>query len=368
MITSLLLSAALMVQPAPADKPFDTEIIADLEHPWAMTFMPDGRLLVTEKAGSLLIVNQEGEVETEVAGVPEVDFGGQGGLGDVILAPDFASSGTVYISYVEAGTRGRRGAAVAMATLSGDALENLEVVWRQEPKTTGRGHYGHRLAFSPDGQHLFISSGDRQKFTPAQSNRMNLGKILRLNPDGSVPEDNPFVDQGGVMAQVWTLGMRNPLGIAFDGDGTLWEVEMGPAHGDEFQRIERGENYGYPIVSNGDHYSGREIPDHDTRPEFRAPDEYWVPAISPSSLMIYQGDTFPQWTGSAFIGGLSSEAIVRVGFDCDDASDPICEVERYDMGARIREIEEGPEGNLWVLEDGGERGGEGRLLKLTPEG
>ncbi|MEM7739245.1 MAG: PQQ-dependent sugar dehydrogenase [Pseudomonadota bacterium] len=358
-----------MLQPAAAEKSFETEIIADLDHPWAMTFMPDGRLLVTEKAGSLLIVTQEGEVAATISGVPAVDFGGQGGLGDVIIAPDFAATGTIYLSYVEEGRRGRRGAAVAMATLDAAAgsLSNVEVIWRQEPKTTGRGHFGHRLAFSPDGQHLFISSGDRQKFNPAQSDRMNLGKILRLNPDGSIPEDNPFFDQGGVMAEVWTLGMRNPLGLAFDADGTLWEIEMGPLHGDEFQRIERGENYGYPIVSNGDHYSGREIPDHDTRPEFRAPDTYWVPAISPSSLMIYQSDVFPGWNGSALIGGLSSEALVRVAFDCEGETGPICEVERFAMDARIREVEQGPNGHVWLFEDGGEDGGEGRLLKLTPK-
>jgi glucose/arabinose dehydrogenase len=194
---------------------------------------------------------------------------------------------------------------------------------------------------------------------------MNLGKILRLNPDGSAPEDNPFYDQGGVAQQIWSLGHRNPLGIAFDADGQLWEHEMGPKGGDEFQAIERGRNYGYPIVSNGDHYSGREIPDHDTRDEFREPDEWWTPVISPAGLVIYKGDAFPEWTGSALIGGLSSKALIRVTFDCELNGRDICEAERFDMNARIREVAEGPDGLVWILEDGGDRG-EGRLLRLAP--
>jgi glucose/arabinose dehydrogenase len=188
--------------------------------------------------------------------------------------------------------------------------------------------------------------------------RQNLGKVIRLRDDGSVPEDNPFFRQGGVAAQVWSLGHRNPLGLAFAPDGRLWELEMGPRHGDELNLVVKGNNYGYPIVSNGDHYSGAEIPDHDTRPEFSAPKAYWVPAISPAGLVIYDGSQFPQWRGNAFIGGLSSQSLVRVQIDGDDAA----EAERFDMGRRIREIEQGPDGAIWLLEDGGD----GRLLKLTP--
>ncbi|NRA31570.1 MAG: PQQ-dependent sugar dehydrogenase [Parvularculaceae bacterium] len=371
MLLSLLASTALAMQAAPANAPFDIETIVDLEHPWAMNFLPDGRMLVTEKAGELLVVSQAGEVEMTVTGVPEVAFGGQGGLGDVILSPDFAESGKIYLSYAEAGGRNVQGAAVAVGVLDLEegALSDVEVIWQQNPKVRGRGHYGHRLRFSPDGEYLFISSGERQKFNPAQSMKMNLGKIVRLYPDGSVPEDNPFADKGGVAAEVWTLGMRNPLGIDFDAEGNLWEIEMGPRHGDEFQRIEKGENYGYPTVSNGDHYSGREIPDHDTRPDLRAPDEYWVPAISPSSLVMYKSGTFADWTGDALIGGLSSKALVRVTLDCDPEVDPdgICEAERYEMGMRVRGVVEGPAGNVWLIEDGGSRGGEGRIFKLTPK-
>lgn len=317
---------------------------------------------MTEQPGRLLLVSGQGE-KTPVSGVPAVDYGGQGGLGDVIIHPDFNRNRLIYISYVEAGEGDVRGAAVARARLEASAgearLAGLEVIWRQVPKVTGRGHFGHRMAFSPDG-YLFVSSGERQKFDPAQDLQQNLGKIVRLNEDGSVPADNPFAAQGGVAAEVWTLGHRNPLGLAFDGEGRLWNQEMGPRHGDELNLVLPGRNYGYPIVSNGDHYDGAEIPDHETRPDLEAPKAYWVPAISPAGLMFYSGDLFPGWRGSAFIGGLSSEALVRVAFNGTAA----VEAERFDMGRRIREVEQGPDGALWVLED--ERGG--RLLKLTPAG
>lgn len=349
--------------------PFAVTPVAQFEEPWAMTFMPDGRMLVTQKAGTLHWATADGVISEAIAGVPDVAYGGQGGLGDVVLHPDFAGNNVVYLSYAEAGEGRTFGAAVVRGTLalteSGGSLSDVQVIWRQVPKVTGRGHYGHRLAFSPDGEYLFIASGERQKFDPAQDMSGNLGKVLRLRPDGSVPADNPFADQGGVTAQIWSYGHRNPLGIAFDADGVLWEHEMGPRHGDEFQRIERGANYGYPLVSNGDHYNGRPIPDHDTRPDLRAPEEYWVPAISPAGLIIYGGDMFADWTGSAFIGGLSSRALVRVTFDCPKPDQDVCEAERFEMGARIREVEQGPDGAIWVLEDG-RNGNGGRLLKLTP--
>jgi glucose/arabinose dehydrogenase len=298
----------------------------------------------------------------DITGVPEVAYGGQGGLGDVVLHPDFARNNLVYLSYAESSPRGPAGAAVARARLvlnesGGGALENLEVIWRQEPKVEGAGHYGHRIAFSSDG-FLYISSGERQKFTPAQDMQQNLGKIVRLNDDGTVPADNPFADRGGVTAQIWSLGHRNPLGLAFDGQGRLWNVEMGPSGGDELNLVQRGANYGYPIVSNGDHYDGRNIPDHPTRPEFAAPAAFWNPVISPSSLLFYSGSEFPDWQGDAFIGGLSSTSIVRIEFGSGGTAR---EAARYRMSARIRALEQGPDGALWVLEDG--RGA--ALLKLT---
>jgi len=359
-------SSSASAQSAENDLPFEVTPVATLDEPWAMTFLPDGRLLVTEKKGRLLVVTREGEQSQPVAGVPEVAYGGQGGLGDVVLHPEFADNGTIYLSYAEGGEGDVRGGAVMRATLTlgekGGSLSNQQVIWRQDPKVTGRGHYAHRIAFSRDG-FMFVTSGDRQKFTPAQDMQQNLGKIVRLNEDGSVPSDNPFSTQAGVAEQVWTLGHRNPLGIAFDDEGRLWAQEMGPRHGDELNLIVRGENYGYPIVSNGNHYDGRDIPDHDTRPEFEAPKVFWVPAISPAGLIIYSGDMFPDWKGDAFLGGLSSEALIRVEISGDSAA----EAERFKMGERIREVEQGPDGAIWLLEDEDDDGGEGgRLLRLTP--
>jgi len=343
------------------NRPFVVEKIATFNEPWAMAFLPDGRLLVTEKKGRLLIVSQDGHKSSPVAGVPDVDYGGQGGLGDVALHPGYAGNGTIYLSYAEAGEDDTRGAAVVRATLTlegdGGALSNVEVIWRQVPKVKGRGHYGHRLLFDRDG-YLFISSGERQKFDPAQDMQSNLGKIVRLHDDGSVPEDNPFADDGGVTAQIWSLGHRNPLGIAFDLDGQLWNTEMGPKGGDELNRVLRGENYGYPIVSNGDHYSGEEIPDHDTRPEFAEPAVWWTPVISPGGFMIYSGELFGDWRGNGFTAGLSSRSLVRIEFDGESAR----EVERFDMRKRMRAVVQGPGGAIWMLED--KKGG--RLLKLTP--
>jgi aldose sugar dehydrogenase len=332
--------------------------------PWAMTFLPDGRLLVTEKKGALK-VHAIGGATGNVSGVPKVAYGGQGGFGDVILHPQFATNSLIYLSYVEPGDSGTRGAAVMRAKLTldsqgGGALSNAQVIWRQVPKVSGEGHFGHRMAFDSQG-FLWVSSSERQKFDPAQDMRSNLGKIVRLKEDGSVPSDNPFADQGDVTAQIWSLGHRNVLGIAFDAQGRLFAQEMGPRGGDELNLIERGANYGYPIVSNGDHYDGRTIPDHPTRPEFKAPLVTWNPVISPAGLMIYSGKLFPQWQGNAFIGGLNSKSLVRIAIEGNTAR----EVERFDMGQRIREVEQGPDGAVWLLED--ERSGSGgRLLKLTP--
>jgi glucose/arabinose dehydrogenase len=321
-------------------------------------------LLVTEKRGALKLYAIEGNRTGDVTGVPAVEYAGQGGFGDVALHPDFAANGLVYLSYAEAGDGSAAGAAVARARLrlndAGGALENLAVIWRQTPKVDGRGHYGHRIALGPDG-FLYISSGERQKFAPAQDMQQNLGKIVRLNDDGSVPTDNPFAGRGGVTAQIWSLGHRNPLGLAFDAQGQLWNVEMGPQGGDELNRVQRGANYGYPVVSNGSHYGGADIPDHDTRPDLAAPAVWWNPVISPSSLLFYDGSEFPEWQGDAFIGGLSSTSIVRIEFGADGSAR---EAARYRMPQRVRAVEQGPDGALWALEDG--RGG--RLLRLTKGG
>jgi aldose sugar dehydrogenase len=347
--------------------------VAEFQEPWAMTFLPDGRLLVTEKKGALKLLDVESKRVGDISGVPQVAYGGQGGFGDVILHPQFAANSIVYVSYSEAGqgqnngdnNGGTNGAAVARARLEldpngGGSLKDLAVIWRQVPKVSSRGHWGHRLAFGPDGM-LWITSSERQQFTPAQDMKGNLGKIVRVKDDGSVPTDNPFYSQGGVTAQIWSLGHRNLLGIAFAPDGRLYAHEMGPAGGDELNIIEKGANYGYPVVSNGNHYNGSDIPDHPTRPEFRAPLISWTPVISPAGFIIYSGKTFPQWVGNGFIGGLSSESLVRVEFGNGTAR----EAQRFDMGRRIREVEQGPDGAIWLLEDQRNLTG-GRLLKLTP--
>ncbi|HKL82982.1 MAG TPA: PQQ-dependent sugar dehydrogenase [Desulfobacter sp.] len=337
------------------------ESYAEFNEPWAMTFLPDGDLLVTEKSGSLILFNVNDRAKVSVGGVPKVAYGGQGGLGDIILHPRFSDNRWIYLSYAEQDASGKKGAVVVRAQFihasAKPKLKNIEVIWRQAPKVPGNGHYSYRLAFSPDGR-LFITSGDRQKQTPAQSWTQDLGKVIRINADGSVPSDNPFQNKGKLAKTFWSIGHRNLLGIAFDRQGQLWTHEMGPRHGDEFNLTVGGDNYGWPIVSWGDHYSGMPIPDHDTRPEFNAPELYWVPTVAPSGMIIYNGDMFPDWRDNAFIGGLRSKSLVRIRLDGQRAY----EVERFAMGKRIREVEQGPGGSIWVLEDKKD----GRLLRLTP--
>ena len=360
-----------------ADKPkFTTEAIATFDEPWAMTALPKAdnspqKILVTQKTGELFVVDTETGSKIAVAGVPKVAYGGQGGLGDVIIAPNFASTNNIYLSYVEAGEgddSNKFGAKVIKATLIGlntstPILQAITPIWEQFPKVKGQGHYSHRLLFSPDGQYLYISSGERQEKTPAQDMSVNLGKIIRLNADGSIPTDNPFSnDANDIAKQFWTIGHRNILGMAFDDSGKLWAHEMGPRGGDEFNLIEKGKNYGWPIVSNGRNYSGIDIPDHDTQPEFETPKITWTPVISPSSMSIYSAgaeDDFPAWQDNVLISGLSSKALVVVGLNDDNTA---FERYRYDMGERIRSVL-ALDGRVWVLEDGDESG----LLRLLPQ-
>lgn len=363
--------------PMSSEKPaFTTKAVATFSEPWAMTALPklDNeplKLLVTQKSGELFVVNTATGAKTAITGVPNVAYGGQGGLGDIILAPDFATSNNLYISYAEAGKgdeRNKFGAKVIKARLSGlntssPSLQEITSIWQQKPKVKGQAHYSHRLLFSPDGQYLYISSGERQKKEPAQDMSMNLGKIIRLYPDGSVPADNPFVDNSNeVAAQFWSIGHRNVLGMAFDDSGRLWAHEMGPRGGDEFNLIESGNNYGWPVVSNGRNYSGTPIPDHDTHPKFSAPKISWTPVISPSSMSKYTAGThndFPAWRGDFLMGGLSSKALIVVDVNDDNTAS---ERYRYDMGERIRSVL-AVDGQVWMLEDGSDS----NLLRLSPK-
>lgn len=343
-----------------AGTPFLVQELGVFDEPWALAFLPGGEdALITERGGRLILRNADGAV-VEVAGVPAVQHAGQGGLGDVIVSPTFTQDRRVYLSWAAAGPGGT-GAEVARATLTRDGnaarLDDLQVIWRQEPKTSGSGHFGHRLAFSPDGRYLFITSGERQKMQPAQELDNNLGAIVRLNPDGSPAAGNPFADRGGVAAQIWTYGHRNPLGIAFDAQGRLWSSEMGPQGGDELNLIREGANYGWPRASNGSHYGGADIPDHRAGDGFEAPAVWWNPSVSPGSLMIYSGSMFAQWRGDAFIGALSGQALIRVHLDGTVAD----KAEQWDFGARIRAVGQAPDGAIWVLEDGAR----GRLLRLS---
>ena len=349
---------------ATGDKPFKTSIIADFESPWAMTFLPDGRMLVTEKKGEMILFDPNNGTKIPIAGIPAVDSAGQGALMDVVLSPTFAKDRKVYFSFSQAG-EGGKGVALATGTFDQASdgttkLGDMKVIFRATPFVEGNGHYSGRIAFSPDGKYLFFTNGERQKFDPAQDPKATLGKVLRLNLDGTPAKGNPLAAKGFHPA-IWSYGHRNLLGIAFDTEGRLWEQEMGPKGGDEVNLIKPGLNYGYPLASNGDHYDGKPIPDHRAGDGFEAPKVWWNPSISPGGLIHYSGDLFPQWKNSLFIGGLSSKSLLRVKLDGENAT----KADQWDMGARIREVEQGPDGALWLLEDGG--GSQGRLLKLTPE-
>ena len=365
--------------PAPADggkansrpaagRSFAIEDYGTFDEPWALAFAPGTSVLfVTERPGRIKFVDTASGRLGTVTGLPKVDYGGQGGLGDIAFLPGEAAATlgrrTIYLSWAEAGFGDIRGAVVGRGMLiceEADAcrIDGLSVIWRQDPKVTGRGHYSHRLAFAPDGRTLFVASGDRQKFTPAQDMTGNLGKIVRLNLDGTPAADNPFAARGGAAAQVWTLGHRNILGLDFDAQGRLWGLEHGPAGGDELNLVEPGKNFGWPVVSEGDHYDGAVIPPHSTRPEFAAPAISWNPVIAPGGFIFYGGSAFPQWRGQALIAGMVYPGLVRVAIDGNRGR----EIERIPLGKRIRAIAEAPDGSVWIVED---KGG-ARLRQLKP--
>jgi glucose/arabinose dehydrogenase len=352
---------------APTGAPFTITAHGSFDEPWAADFAPSTSVLfITERPGTMKFVDLKTGREGTVTGLPKVDYGGQGGLGDVAFLPNETSAPlnkrTIYLSWVEAGTSDTCGAVVGRGTLicaEADAcrIEGLSVVWRQNPKVSGRGHFSHRIAFAPDGKTMFVSSGERQKFTPAQDLKANLGKVVHLNLDGTPAAGGPFVARGG-LPELWSIGHRNLLGLQFDAQGRLWDLEHGPKGGDELNLVKPGQNYGWPAVSNGDHYDGKAIPRHATRPDFAAPAISWNPVIAPGDFTFYSGKLWPEWKGNAVIGGMSPTVLVRVAIEGERAR----EVARYPMDKRIREVVEGPDGALWLLEDG--EGG--RLLELRP--
>jgi len=340
---------------SPGERPFTMSEVTRFDSPWALDFLPGSGVsktnmaLVTEKAGKLWLLDVATGRKQEVTGVPAVHVEGQGGLAEVVAHPDFAGNQRIYLSFPEAGPNGTSGATVGYARLilgrGQPHLEGFKTIWRQEPKVKGGAHYSERIAFAPDGT-MFITSGERFQFAPAQDPNVDLGKVIHMTAEGQR------------IGHHYTLGHRNLLGLAFAPDGRLWETEMGPMGGDEFNLILPGRNYGWPNASNGSNYDGSDIPDHRSGDGFEPPKVWWNPSISPGSLLIYTGELFPQWKGDALIGALSGQAFIHVRIRGDKAS----KAEQWDMGARIRAVDQGPRGEVYLLEDGPGA----RLLRLEP--
>ncbi|HKV99472.1 MAG TPA: PQQ-dependent sugar dehydrogenase [Vicinamibacterales bacterium] len=374
-----------------ASLPFTITPVATFKFPWRIAFLPDGRMLITEKVGPVWLVTQEG-AKTPIVNVPEVAYGGQGGMLGVFISPHYATDHFVYLTYSEPGDGGSS-LALARAKLAIGAdtasLDDLQVIWRQMPKGRG-GQFGAQIAFSPDGQYLYLTVGDRQRMTPAQDPDQELGKVLRLTLDGKPAPGNPMAGKTGAESvtliapprdtevaktapvvgtytfptpnlapsETWVTGLRTPYGLAFAPDGRLWELEHGPRGGDELNLIEPGKNYGWPLVSYGVNYNGTPIPKPDTRPDLAKPVIYWVPVIAPGNLMFYSGSMFPEWKGSALLGGMETQTLNRITFDGKGGATP---AERWSVGFRVRDVEQGPDGALWMLEDATN----GKLVKVT---
>lgn len=337
--------------------PVAVELVVDgFDHPWAMAFLPDGRLLVTERnTGNVYIVTRDGERSAPLEDTPTPFIRGQGGMLDVALDPDFEENRYVYLSFAEAGDGGAS-TAIGRGRLEDDRIADFEVLYRQVPKVSGGNHFGGRIAFAPDGT-LFLVLGERWTFDRAQDLANTLGKVVRIERDGTVPEDNPFAGQDEALPEIWSYGHRNILAAAFrPGTRELWVAEMGPKGGDELNQPQAGSNYGWAIVSWGEHYDGTPIPDPPTHPEFADAVHHWTPAISPSGMIFYTGEMFPAWKGNALIGGLTARGVVRLAFDGDE----VAHEERLVLDTRIRDVEQGLDGSVYLLTDEND----GRLLRL----
>ncbi|MDB5805870.1 MAG: hypothetical protein JWN73_3192 [Betaproteobacteria bacterium] len=330
-----------------------------LDHPWALAFLPDGRMLVTERPGRMRIVSKEGRVSEPLKNVPAVQAGGQGGMLDVILDADFARSHTIYFAYSERG-EGGAGTAVARAVLGENDLRDVKVIYRQQPKVGGSLQFGARIVQTADGN-LFVTLGDRYLRDQAQNMNSGLGKIIRIRPDGSVPPDNPFVGKTGVQPEIWSVGHRSPEGAALNpATGAFWMHEHGAQGGDEINIIEKGRNYGWPVITWGIDYDGSKIGEGTAKAGMEQPIYYWVPSIAPSGMAFYTGDAFPKWKGSLFVGSLKFGRLVRLELN----GNKVTHEERLlqEIGARIRDVRMGPDGLIYVLTDESD----GRLLRLEP--
>jgi glucose/arabinose dehydrogenase len=339
-----------------------TDVAVGLEHPWGVELLPDGRFLVTERPGRLRVVNRDGRLSAPLTGVPEVYARGQGGLLDVALSPGFAQDRLIYLSFAERGSGGA-GTAVARGRLGERGLEDTQVIWRQQPKVDGSyNHWGSRLVFRPDGT-LFVTLGDRFVHSErAQDLSTTIGKIVRINPDGSVPRDNPFVGRSGALPEIWSYGHRNVQAAVLDARGELWTVEHGARGGDELNNPQPGKNYGWPVITYGVDYSGARIGIGTSHPGMEQPVYYWDPVIAPSGATFYSGTAFPDWRGDLLVGSLRPGALVRLRI----ANGRVTVEERYldELGERIRDVREGPDGAIYLLTDSSR----GRLIRVEPAG
>lgn len=368
---SLASSAACAAESDRTDRPERTEraevrietFVGGLERPWGLAFLPDGRALVTEKPGRLRIVDRDGRLGEPVAGVPAVDGKGQGGLLDVTLDPDYATNSRIYLAYAEPRGEDRNGTTVARARLDGNALRELKVIFRQQPAMTGGHHFGVRLVFGRDG-HLFVTLGDRNVGRDlVQQLDNHVGKVVRIDRDGNVPADNPFRGREGARPEIWSYGHRNVQGAALHPEsGELWTNEHGPKGGDELNRTLAGRNYGWPLVTYGKEYSGKEISQRTEAPGMEQPVHHWAPSIGTSGLAFHSGKAFPAWQGNVFVGGLASKDLARLEF----RDGKVVHEERLlkSLGARIRAVVEGPDGALYVLTDETP----GQILRIRPAG